>query len=185
SRAVRSGADTGQSQSFSKTVLTNLTQIPPTEAQLQTADQPSTPASTTASTTALGAFAALLTNDAAPPQLPAATSPSAQPGPVVPRPAALPDPPASPILSREKTAAMLQRGRDLIAAGDIASARLILQHLAEAGSAEASLTLAGTFDPVALSKLGAIGVPPDPAKARAWYAKAAEQGSPEARRLAR
>ncbi|MGA7803703.1 hypothetical protein [Bradyrhizobium sp.] len=178
--AVSRGADTGQSQSLSKAVLANLTQIRPAEARVQSAEQPTTPA--------LAAFAALRTNDAAPPQSPAATSPSAQPSIVMPQPAALAEPPTSPILSREETAAspaetaaMLQRGRDLIAAGDIASARLILQHLAEAGSAEASLALAGTFDPVELSKLGAIGLQPDLAKARAWYAKAAEQGSREAR----
>jgi hypothetical protein len=180
-RAVASGADPAQSQSFSKTVLANLTQITPAQAVVESAGQPSTPA--------LGPFAALRTNDAAPGQLQAATSPSAQPSIVVPQPAALPDPPASPILSPEETAAspeetaaMLQRGRDLIAAGDIANARLILEHIAEAGNAEASFILAGTFDPVVLSKLGAIGLRPDPAKARTLYAKAAEQGSPEARR---
>jgi hypothetical protein len=173
-RAVASRPDADQSQSFSKTVLANLPQIAPAEAGVQSAERPSTPA--------LDVFAALLTNGAAPAQLPAATLPSAQPSLVVPQPAALPDPPASPILSREETAAMLQSGRDLIAAGDIVGARLILQQVAKAGSAEASFILAGTFDPVELSKLGVIGLRPDPAKALAWYAKAAEQGSSEARR---
>jgi TPR repeat protein len=76
---------------------------------------------------------------------------------------------------------MLKRGQDLIAAGDIASGRLMLTHLAEAGDAEASFILAGTFDAAVLAKLRVVGVQPDPAKARAWYAKAAEQGSLEAK----
>jgi TPR repeat protein len=79
-------------------------------------------------------------------------------------------------------AALLKRGRNLIAVGDIASARLILMRIAEAGDAEASLALAGTFDASVLADLHVLGVQPDPAKARAWYTKAAELGSAEARR---
>ena len=71
---------------------------------------------------------------------------------------------------------LLKRSQDLIALGDIARARLILTHLAEAGDAEASFKLAGTFDAAALAKLGVVGVKSDPANARAWYAKAVEQG---------
>jgi len=75
----------------------------------------------------------------------------------------------------------MKRGRDLIAAGDIASARLVLTLVAEAGDAQAALALASTFDPVALANMRAVGVQGDPAKARAWYARAAELGSYEAR----
>jgi len=42
--------------------------------------------------------------------------------------------------------------------------------------------LAGTYDPVALEKLGVQGLPADVAKARAWYERAKGLGSPEARR---
>jgi TPR repeat protein len=76
---------------------------------------------------------------------------------------------------------MLKRGRDLIASGDIASARLMLTLVAEGGNAEAAFALAGTFDPTVLANLRAIGVQGDPAKARTWYARAAELGSLEAR----
>jgi TPR repeat protein len=76
---------------------------------------------------------------------------------------------------------MLKRGQDLIAAGDLASGRLMLTHVAEAGVAEASFILAGTFDAAVLANLRVVGVQPDPAKARAWYARAAEQGSIEAK----
>jgi len=75
---------------------------------------------------------------------------------------------------------MLKRGQDLIAAGDIASGRLMLTRLVEAGDAEAAFILAGTFDPAVLAKLRTVGALPDPAKARAWYEKAAELGSSEA-----
>jgi hypothetical protein len=85
-------------------------------------------------------------------------------------------------MSRDEMTSLLKRGRALIAAGDIASARLILTRLAEAGSVDACLALAGTFDAAALAELHVVGVQPDAARARAWYLKAAEQGSPEAKR---
>jgi len=85
-------------------------------------------------------------------------------------------------MSRDEVTSLLKRGRALIAAGDIASARLILTRLAEAGSVDACLALAGTFDATELAELHVVGVQADPAKARAWYLKAAEQGSPEAKR---
>jgi len=92
-----------------------------------------------------------------------------------------PAPAAAPALTKNEISDMLKRGRDLISAGDVATARLILAHVAE-GDAEASLMLAGTYDAAVLSNLKAVGVAPDPAKARAWYARAAELGSVEARR---
>jgi hypothetical protein len=99
-----------------------------------------------------------------------------------PAPAASPEPRPSPSLSRDEAAALLKRGQDLIAAGDIATARLILAHVAEAGVAEASLAMAGTYDGAVLANVRVVGVRPDPAKARAWYERAAEQGSWEAKR---
>jgi hypothetical protein len=89
-------------------------------------------------------------------------------------------------LGREEVAALMKRGRILLAAGDIPSARLILTRIAENGEAEASLLLAATFDPAELARLHVIGAEPDVAQARTWYARAAEQGSPEgSRRLQR
>ena len=85
-------------------------------------------------------------------------------------------------LTHDEVAAMLKRGQDLIAAGDIPSARLVLTHLAEAGNADAAFILAGTLDPTVLATRRVVGVQGDPAKARAWYERAAEQGSWEARR---
>jgi TPR repeat protein len=101
----------------------------------------------------------------------------------MPAPAASASPKPEPATSlpQDEIASLLKRGRDLIAAGDIASARLMLTLVAEAGNAEACFVLAGTYDPPVLASLRAIGVQGDPAKARAWYARAAELGSPEAR----
>ncbi len=103
-----------------------------------------------------------------------------EPRPASPLAQASPPPQASP-LPQDEVASLLKRGQDLLAAGDIASARLMLTLVAEAGNAEACVILAGTFDPAVLAKLRAVGVQGDPAKARAWYARAAELGSFEAR----
>ena len=77
---------------------------------------------------------------------------------------------------------LMKRGRNLLAAGDVASARLILTRLSDAGIAEASLLLARTYDPTELTKSRILGAVPDAAKARIWYLRAADQGSPEASR---
>lgn len=80
-------------------------------------------------------------------------------------------------LDSEETAILIKRGKDLLADGDLAAARLLLRRAAEAGSAEGALTLGTTFDPAVLQRLGAIGATPDLAKARQWYQRAAELGS--------
>jgi hypothetical protein len=105
----------------------------------------------------------------------------AQPETPKPAPSAIPEPRPADSLSREEIASLLKRGQDMIATGDIASGRLFLTRAALAGDAEASLALAGTYDAAVLANLKAVGVQPDPAKARAWYTRAAEQGSEEAK----
>jgi len=54
-------------------------------------------------------------------------------------------------------------------------------HVVEACEAVASFELAGTFNRTGLATLGVVGLKSDPANARAWYAKAADQGSLEAK----
>jgi TPR repeat protein len=107
------------------------------------------------------------------PAQPEATKPAA--------PSVIPEPRPADSLSRDEIASLLRRGQDMIATGDIASGRLFLTRAALAGDAEASLALAGTYDPAVLANLKAVGVQPDLAKARAWYTRAAEQGSQEAK----
>jgi hypothetical protein len=89
---------------------------------------------------------------------------------------------------RDEIASMLRRADDFIKAGDLSSARLLLRRAAEAGSEQAALTLAGTFDPNVLAARGIQDGPADIALARLWYERAAQLGSSEApqrlRRLA-
>lgn len=80
-------------------------------------------------------------------------------------------------LDSDEIGILVKRGQDFVANGDLAAARLLLRRAAEAGSAEAALTLGTTYDPVVLRRLGAIGTAADPAKARQWYQRAAELGS--------
>jgi hypothetical protein len=84
-------------------------------------------------------------------------------------------------VDRDEIDVLVKRGEDLIAS-DIAAARLVLQRAAEGNDVGAALMLAGTYDPVALEKLGVQGLSADVAKARAWYERAKGLGSPEARR---
>jgi TPR repeat protein len=98
---------------------------------------------------------------------------------------------ASPMLSDEEIAALVAGGRQLMIAGDIRNARLVLQQAAEAGNATAALELGATYDPIELAKLGvrdgslpAASIKgkalPDIAMARTWYQKAKDLGSTEA-----
>ena len=85
-------------------------------------------------------------------------------------------------LDQEEVADLMKRGEAFIAAGDLAAARLVLQRAAEGGDPQATMTLAGTYDPIVLEKLGVQGFASDIALARTWYERAKELGSPEALR---
>jgi hypothetical protein len=85
-------------------------------------------------------------------------------------------------LDPQRLAQLVKRGVELLRIGDFAAARLVLRPAAEAGDAEAALLLGATFDPAAVSDLGALGLAPDPNAARAWYQRAMEAGSAEASR---
>jgi hypothetical protein len=87
---------------------------------------------------------------------------------------------ASRRLDHEELANLLRRGQLALENGDISAARLLLQRAAEAGDAQAELGLAATYDPLVLSRLGALGLKADIAQARAWYQKAADSGLDEA-----
>lgn len=68
-----------------------------------------------------------------------------------------------------------------IRTGDIAGARLVLEHAARAGDATALYALAETYDPRVLVKLRVQGMTGDPEKARDLYRKALDSGVEEAR----
>ena len=115
----------------------------------------------------------------------AAAPPAAAPVAALP-PAPVPEPmiagDAIHRLDPNEIASALRRADDLIASGDLAAARLVLRRAANAGDARAAMTLAGTYDPAILEKLGVHGFVPDVAMARAWYEKAKKFGSAEAPR---
>jgi hypothetical protein len=93
-------------------------------------------------------------------------------------------PPAAPPARRleaDELAALLKRAKGLIAIGDITAARLLLERAADAQEAGAALLLAQTYDPAVLGAADARSITSDPVMARAWYRKAAQFGSPDAR----
>jgi hypothetical protein len=75
---------------------------------------------------------------------------------------------------------LLSRAKQLLAEGDIAGARLLLQNLAERGQGEAAYELARTFDRDMLAALGASSIDGDLDRARRWYALASQKGSEKA-----
>jgi hypothetical protein len=90
--------------------------------------------------------------------------------------------PRSVQLDAEQIATLVERGKALIAAGDLAAARVVLRRAAESKDAVAALALGSTYDPVILRELKAVGFAPDLEIARSWYEKARELGSEEAQR---
>jgi hypothetical protein len=83
-------------------------------------------------------------------------------------------------LDAETLAALLTRARSLLALGDIAAARLLLERAANAQDATAAFLLAQTYDPAVLGVRDARSTTPDPVMARNWYRTAAGFGSADA-----
>jgi len=118
---------------------------------------------------------------------PPATPTQAVPVPTIavqPAPEA-PPPPSRPAtktlqLAADEIATLVKRGKDAFSSGDLAAARLLLRRAAEAGNADAAMALGATFDPLVIRRMGAIGAEPDAARARQWYQKAVDLGSPAA-----
>ena len=75
---------------------------------------------------------------------------------------------------------LVQRGNALMEIGDLASARLFFERAAEAGSADAALSMAKSFDPIYFEEKDVHGLPANPDRAMKWYEKAAGLGSAEA-----
>ncbi|MEK9283304.1 MULTISPECIES: hypothetical protein [unclassified Bradyrhizobium] len=78
-------------------------------------------------------------------------------------------------------ARLMARARLLLERGDVGGARIVLERVAEMGSAQASFALAETYDPLILSSWGTYGTRGDAAKARDLYAKAEAGGIKEAK----
>jgi type II secretory pathway predicted ATPase ExeA len=90
--------------------------------------------------------------------------------------------PARPSEQQTRTAdrLMLQRGDRLLAVGEIVAARRFFERAADAGDADAACGAGKSYDPLFLKRFGVRGVGADPAKAVAWYRKAAAAGSAQA-----
>jgi hypothetical protein len=84
------------------------------------------------------------------------------------------------VKDNHEAARLMARARALVAQGNIAAARLVLERAAETGSAEASFALAETYDPIVLSKWGTSGTRGETTKARELYTKAQAGGVQEA-----
>ena len=75
----------------------------------------------------------------------------------------------------------MARASQLVAQGDVAAARNLLERAAETGSAAALFALAETHDPRTLSAWGTFGTQGDVAKAKELYARALTGGIAEAK----
>jgi hypothetical protein len=87
--------------------------------------------------------------------------------------------PRKPGISPAEIALMVDRGRVLFDAGDLAAARLFFRRAANAGDAAAALAMGATYDPDVLSKRFIRGIEADATEARMWYERARDLGSPE------
>ena len=83
----------------------------------------------------------------------------------------------SKTLDAETLAALMTRAKSLLALGDIAAARLLLERAANAQDATAAFLLAQTYDPAVLGVRDTRSITADPVMARDWYRKAASFGS--------
>jgi hypothetical protein len=81
------------------------------------------------------------------------------------------------LIDPKEEEAMLKRGLALLTNGDVASARLLLEHIARKGSGKGALALGQTYDPIFFSSINTLGgIQPDRDKAREWYSVAADLG---------
>lgn len=94
--------------------------------------------------------------------------------------ASTPAPPPAPATDTQQAEALLARGDDLLATGDVAAARLFYQRAAELGSAAAATAVGQTYDPGVLELLRVRGARGDVQLAAEWYRKAIAAGDRQA-----
>lgn len=91
-------------------------------------------------------------------------------------PEAAPETTEAPVVSDPQTKHLFRRAEQFIEEGDIAAARLMLRHLAEAGNGPAAFKLAQAYDPDWLAENGTDTVPPNRDLAVRWYTMAHDRG---------
>jgi hypothetical protein len=74
---------------------------------------------------------------------------------------------------------LIDQGRQFFDVGDLIAARILFLRAANAGDAAAAVAMGATYDPVVLAGRSVRGVAADLDKARRWYERAKEMGSPE------
>jgi hypothetical protein len=154
----------------------------PTATTDRTAVEAQTPIPAAASPTATTDRTAVEAQTSIP--APAAASPTATTGRTAVAPVSEQNVTSSDQSDADEVVVLLKRGQELMHHGDLAAARLVLRHAADAKNAEAALILGSTYDPVILRELRVYGLSADVGMARTWYEKAKDLGSPEAvRRL--
>jgi hypothetical protein len=89
---------------------------------------------------------------------------------------------ATKTANSEEVKLLIDRGNHFFETGDLISARILFTRAANAGDAAAAVAIGATYDPVVLANRGVRGVAADLEKARSWYERAKEMGSPEGRR---
>jgi hypothetical protein len=99
-----------------------------------------------------------------------------------PAPAATsaPSPPPSEKYDTAEVNKQVDEGKRLMVAGKLALARVILQEAAQSGDSRAAFLLAESYDPISLAKRQFQAPASDLEKARMWYRRAGDLGSPEA-----
>ena len=101
-------------------------------------------------------------------------------------PAQKPPTPAAPThgtvvpMTQDVLKVLRARATDMLANRDISGARLLYARMAAAGDTSAATAMGKTYAPSFLADIGALGLQPDTAQARAWYEKARASGDKEA-----
>jgi hypothetical protein len=84
--------------------------------------------------------------------------------------------PATKSANLQDVKLLIDRGKQFFEAGDLLAARIVFLRAVIAGEAEAAVAMGATYDPVVLCDRGGDA---DLDKARSWYERAKEMGSPE------
>ena len=135
-------------------------------------DQPSVLAPQLLSNTAIGLATPLRSTG----EIQAAPLTSATPLPVKAARAASVTAKSTVVVGSEEAEKLYRRAEGLVADGDFAGARLLLERAVEAGHAGAIFMLASTYDPNVLGKVNALGLKGEPEKAKALYQQALAAG---------
>ncbi len=87
--------------------------------------------------------------------------------------------PATKTANLQDAKLLFDRGKQFLEAGDLVAARILFLRVANAGDAAAAVAMGATYDPIVLADHRVRGVAADLDRARSWYERAKEMGSPE------